>query len=164
MDNVRQLITRVRDTRGWTYPDLVARGGGIGLKRWQQLGSDDDAITTIPLPDTIRTMAQGLGVSERTVLLACGASAGLMVDDEEDEGLLLQILRPMASRIPHHMVAALLTIITGMATDADTPPMMALVPEPPPAAVPPPAAPPAARARPTTKRAAAARKTPSPKR
>lgn len=72
------LAQLIQTHKGGSYRDLSERcGGSPSHQRIQQLASG--AVKEWMEPDNIRSLARGLGVSERTVVLALAESMGLQV-------------------------------------------------------------------------------------
>lgn len=111
--DLTQLITAHR--RGRTYLELeAATGGRVTRQRWQQLATAQPR--AFPNPDTIIALAAGLGVPERTVLLAVGESLGLRTGDKRR---LCDRIPEKADQLPTAAIAAILASVNAMISLAE---------------------------------------------
>lgn len=95
MEDLSQLIRRIKTARGWSWADLEARTGGtpdrpgVGHKRLQQIVLS--GLKAFPDVATIRALARALSVDESVIVQACCASLGLRATYNEERSLLVQL-------------------------------------------------------------------------
>lgn len=115
MDLATLIVTAKGDR---SYDRLAADcGGSPGAARLQQLATRP--VRNFPDPPTIASLASGLGVSQRTVVLAAAESLG--IDVGEGVGSLATLLPPSAADLTERQVAAVLGVVRAMADPASKP-------------------------------------------
>lgn len=107
-----QLAELIRRTKGDRSYDQLARdcGGAPSAQRLQQIATNKP-LKAFPDAETILSLARGLGVPVRTVVLASADSLGLPVSGE---GALAELLPPAADRLNDQQVAAVLAVVNAM--------------------------------------------------
>ena len=122
------IATLIRATKGdRSYEQLSeACGGEPTAGRLQQIATKP--LKEFPEPRTIRSLARGLGVGERRVVLAWAETLGL--DVERAEPRLVQLLPPAAASLDDEQTAAVLAVIRAMVRplEADIPTVEAPTP------------------------------------
>lgn len=112
--NLATLIVTAKGDR--SYDRLAADcGGSPGAARLQQLATRP--VRNFPDPPTIHALAMGLGVAERTVVLAAAESLGIEVD--AGDGALAQLLPPAASHLTERQISAVLAVVRAMVDPVD---------------------------------------------
>jgi hypothetical protein len=105
---LRELIQERK--RGRSYFQLEVDGGHV-LKaaRWHQIATGQ--LRDFPAPRSVAAMANALGVSQETVILAAAKSLGL---ETRPRSVLAELLPDTAAELPDACVSAILDLIRAM--------------------------------------------------
>ena len=103
--NIRELIASTRGDR--SYAQLAeARPDSPSRQFWQQLATQEQK--TFPKPETIRAIAEVLGVTPAVVVLAWAESLGIPM---RSESRLAMLLPPGTESLSDPSISAVLTLV-----------------------------------------------------